>query len=107
MRAGDVGPEVAGRLGHRLADQRQGGEMQHAVEAVADHLGQRRSVEDVDLHEGRLRRHGPVVTLGEVVGHGHGVPGVDQLGRHHAADVAGPTHHEKFHAGTSSIRRSS
>ena len=49
-----------------------------------------------------------------------GVPGVDQLGGDHAADVAGPTHHEKFHrltvskarpgagyAGISRVRRSS
>jgi hypothetical protein len=71
--------------------------MQDAVEPVAHHLGQRRGVEDVDIHKRGLRRHGPVMALREIVGHGDGVTGLDQLGRHNAADVARPTHHEKLH----------
>src|SRR5438445_12757526 len=72
--------------------------MQHPVEASGHDLGQMGAVEQVDFDEGGPGRHGPVVALGEVVGHGHLVPGVEELGGYDAADVAGPTGDEKSHA---------
>ena len=80
---------------HGLADQRLGREVQHAVEAVGEHLV--RSLREVGLDEPRLRRHRVAVAGRQVVEHDHLVAGVHQVRGAHTADVAGATGDEQLH----------
>ena len=94
-RAAQVVRPVLGRVRHRLADQRLGGEVQHRLDAVGQHLGG--AVAQRALDERGAGRHRVGVPGGQVVEHGDLVPGRDQLRGDDAADVSGTAGDEHSH----------
>ena len=92
--------EVLARIGHRLADERVGGEVHDGL-GLRLMQGQldRLDVGEIPLEEGRPRVDGEPVPLGEVVKDGHGVAGIQELLDADAADVAGSAgDQDGFHA---------
>ena len=97
----EVAAVVALGVLDRLGDERQRGEVQDGVVAAGQRGGGRLGVEQVDLLQPRALRDRRGVAAREAVEHGDVVAGVEQLGGHDRADVAGAAGDEELHAAQS------
>src|SRR5215211_1660156 len=96
-RPADVVAVVALGLLHRLSDEGERGEVEHAVEALGERLAGESGIHEVSLDQACSFRDGLSVSFAEVVEHDRLVTRCDELGGDDATYVAGPAGYKDLH----------
>jgi hypothetical protein len=96
-RAGHVRAVVALGVAHRLRDERERREMEHAVEPLADRLGHLRLIAQIGFDEPGVGGDRLAVPALEIVEHDDLVAALQKLPGDDRSDVAGAAGDEQFH----------
>ena len=93
---------VAERIANRVRHHDRGGEMDDGVDPMLGHqCAHEPLITDVPDDQGRVPRHGPIETGGEIVKHHDPLAGIEQRVNHMASDIPGAAGDQDRHAGSS------
>src|SRR5579862_7366955 len=96
--AGDVVPEVFGRVCHRFADESVCGEMHDGIRLhIADGAGNGRGIGEIANDQSRPGIDRLAVALGQIIEYGDLVIEIEQLLDTNAANVSGAAGNEDIH----------